>query len=66
MPDAEELARQLDALEAQVNGSRLGLSAVARLREQAATLADRVAWLSQPDSRNPLAERVRKCLQQLE
>jgi MoxR-like ATPase len=65
-PDAEELARQLDAIEAQLNGSRLGLTAVARLREQVSSLADRAAWLPEPESRNHLAEQVRKCVQRLE
>jgi MoxR-like ATPase len=64
-PDAEELARQLDGLEAQMNGARLGLSTAARLREQVADLADRAAWLSDAKSRAHLVERARGCLERL-
>ena len=64
-PDAEDLARQLDLAEKQLTGTRLSLSATARLREQVADLADRAAWLTDFDSRNHLTERARKCLERL-
>ena len=44
--DGEDLARQLDAAEAEVERrARSGLAAVARLRERVADLADRAAWV---------------------
>jgi MoxR-like ATPase len=64
-PDAEDLARQLDTLETQATGRALGLSAAARLREQAADLADRAAWLADPKSRDYLLGRTRKLLEKL-
>ncbi len=64
-PDAEELARQLESIEGQLNGARLSLSAAARLREQVAELADRAAWLTDGAGRAHLLERTRKCLERL-
>jgi MoxR-like ATPase len=64
-PDPEDLARQLDALEKQVDGQRLGLSAAARLREQASDLADRAAWLADLKGRDHLLGRARKFLERL-
>jgi MoxR-like ATPase len=64
-PDAEDLARQLDTIEGQLNGERLGLSAAARLREHVAELADRAAWLGDLKSRDYLLERTRQCLEKL-
>jgi MoxR-like ATPase len=64
-PDAEELARQLDALEIQFDGTKLGLSTAARLREQVADVSDRAAWLADVKSREFLLGRARKCLERL-
>jgi MoxR-like ATPase len=64
-PDGEELARQLGAVEEELNNGKPGLSALARLRERVADLADRAAWLPDPDSRNHLLDRTRKCLERL-
>jgi MoxR-like ATPase len=64
-PDAEELARQLAAIEEQIQGPALSLTAAARLRDRLADLADRAAWLADNDSRVHLAERARHCLERL-
>ena len=65
VPDAEDLARQLGAIEGQIDGVPLSLSATARLREQLGDLADRAAWLADTDSRGHLVERARRCLERL-
>ena len=65
MPDGEELARQLDGLEKELDGSKLSLAAVARLRERLTELADRAAWLTEPQSRTFVLERARRCLEKL-
>src|SRR5262249_3382567 len=62
-PDAEEIARQLDELERQLGDGKPGLGALARLREQAADLADRAAWVADLQSRDHLLGRTRKCLE---
>jgi MoxR-like ATPase len=64
-PDGEDLARQLDAVEQQIQAGKLTLSAVARLKERVTELADRAAWLGDTDSRGYLLERTRRCLEQL-
>jgi MoxR-like ATPase len=64
-PDGEELARQLDGVEQQIQSGKLTLSAVARLKERVTDLADRAAWLSDGESRSYLLDRTRKCLEQL-
>jgi MoxR-like ATPase len=65
VPDAEDLARQIAAVEAQINGAPLALTAAARLRDQLTDLADRAAWLGDKDSRAHLMEQARKCLERL-
>jgi MoxR-like ATPase len=65
VPDAEDLARQMAAIEGQLNGNSLSLSAAARLRQQLSDLADRAAWLADTDSRVHLTERARRCLEKL-
>ena len=64
-PDAENLAKQLDAIAKQMTGTKLTLSAAARLREQVAELGDQAAWLADTKDRAHLVERARKCLEQL-
>ncbi len=56
--DAEELARRLDAVAAEVQSRSLSLAAVARVREQLAELSDRVAWVADDAARKHLANRV--------
>jgi MoxR-like ATPase len=64
-PKGEDLARQLDAVEQQLKGGKLTLSAVARLKERVTDLADQAAWLGDSESRGHLLERTRKCLEEL-
>jgi MoxR-like ATPase len=64
-PDAEDLARRLDDLERHLDGTRPGLSILARLREQATDLADQAAWLSDLKSRDHLLARARTYLERL-
>jgi MoxR-like ATPase len=56
--DAEELARRLEAIAAEVQSHSLSLAAVARVREQLAELSDRVAWVEDETARKYLANRV--------
>jgi MoxR-like ATPase len=65
LPDGEELARQLDDLEKELDGRQLSLAAVARLRERLTDVADRAAWLTETQSRTFVLERARKCLERL-
>jgi MoxR-like ATPase len=63
--DGEELARQLDSLEAEVGGSGKSLSELARLREQAASVTDRAAWVGDTAVRRHLADRAAKLLRRI-
>jgi MoxR-like ATPase len=63
--DGEELARQLDAVEAELRAGASSLAAIARLRERVAELADRAAWLLDDDARGHLRERTARLLQRL-
>ena len=56
--DGEELARQLDAVAAEIQSRSLGLAAVARVREQLTELSDRAAWLADDAARKHLVNRV--------
>jgi MoxR-like ATPase len=60
----EELSRQIDALEKELDG-KLSLSAAARLRERLAGLADQAAWLGDARARDHLLQRTRQCLTRL-
>ena len=63
--DGEELARQLDALEKELNGPKPGLSKLARVREHLTALADRAIWVADPRHREHLLERSRGLLEKL-
>jgi MoxR-like ATPase len=63
--DGEELARQLDAVERELQAGRPGLAALARLRERVTDLADKAAWVGSDRSREHLLERAGKLLQRL-
>jgi MoxR-like ATPase len=63
--DGEEIARQIDAMSAEVRGPSLGLAALARLRERLTDLADRVAWLSDDAARRHLTERIGEILKRV-
>jgi MoxR-like ATPase len=63
--DGEDLARQLDALEKELNGDNHGLVALARLRERVTNLADRAAWLVDDATRKHLLQRTGEILERL-
>jgi MoxR-like ATPase len=63
--DGEDVARQLDAVERELETDHLSLASVARLRERVADLADRAAWVGSDRSRQHLLERTGKLLERL-
>ncbi|MEJ7680220.1 MAG: hypothetical protein WKG06_20670 [Segetibacter sp.] len=63
--DGEELARQLDAAEAESRAGTLGLAAVARLRDRVADLADRAAWVDDDAARAHLLGRTAGLLKRI-
>jgi MoxR-like ATPase len=63
--DGEELARQLDAVEKEMNGERRSLAELARLRERVADLADRAAWVADDTGRKHLVGRAGNLLQKI-
>jgi MoxR-like ATPase len=63
--DGEELAHQLDALEKEAAASSKSLSELARLREQAAAVSDRAAWVGDAAARRHLLDRAAKLLQRI-
>jgi MoxR-like ATPase len=64
--DGEELARQLDDVDAELARKPLSLATVARLRERVADLADRAAWVPDEAARKHLLGRTGHYLKQLE
>ncbi|MFL5338955.1 MAG: AAA family ATPase [Gemmataceae bacterium] len=60
--DGEELARQLDALEQALADAGQSLTELARLREQAAHISDRAAWVGDAASRRHLLDRAGQLL----
>jgi MoxR-like ATPase len=63
--EGEELARQFDVLERELQNGRQSLTALARLRERAAELADLAAWVTHEQSRKHLLDRAGKILERL-
>ena len=63
--DGEDLARQLEAVERELQAGRPSLAALARLRERVTDLADKAAWVGSDRSREHLLERTGKLLQRL-
>ena len=63
--DGDELAKQLDAVEKQLEEKSQSLTALSRLKERVADLADQAAWLTDPKSRTHLLDRTRKCIERL-
>jgi MoxR-like ATPase len=63
--DGDELAKQLDAVEQQLDEKNLNLTALSRLKERVADLADQAAWLTDAKGRTHLLERTRKCMERL-
>jgi len=64
--DPENLARQLDEVEAALDRGRPGLAALARLRERLGGVADRVAWVGDEPERSQVQRRLRALLERLE
>jgi MoxR-like ATPase len=64
--DGEELARELEAVERELETGKLSMTALARLRERAGEFSDRAAWVADDAARQYLLERVGKILQRLE
>jgi MoxR-like ATPase len=63
--DGEDVARQLDAVAAELAAAPLSLVAGARLRERVAQLADQAAWVGDEQARRYLLERTSKLLERL-
>ena len=63
--DGEDLARQLDAAEAELASGPASLATLARLRERVGDLADRVAWLDDEAAAAHLRRRAAELLGRL-
>jgi MoxR-like ATPase len=63
--DGEEIARQLDAAEQELQADGRSLLALARLRERVADLADRAGWVREAAARKHLLERSGRLLEKL-
>ena len=63
--DGDDLARQLDAVEQELQADGRGLLALARLRERVADLADRAAWVRDDGARRHLLQRSGQILKRL-
>jgi MoxR-like ATPase len=60
--DAEDLARQLEAAEGEIEGGPTSLAELARLRDHLGAIADRAAWVGDDLPRKHLLERVARLL----
>jgi MoxR-like ATPase len=63
--DGEDLARQLDAVEEELQHGGHSLLALSRLRERLTDLGDRAAWVLDEQARNHLLERSAALLQRV-
>jgi MoxR-like ATPase len=63
--DGEDLARQVDAVEQELQAGERTLTALARWRERLTDLADRAAWLGSDAARRHLLERTSRLLERL-
>ncbi len=63
--DAEDLAREIDELTAELNLEGLGLVALARLRERVGNLSDRAAWVTDDNTRKHLLGRTAGLMERL-
>jgi MoxR-like ATPase len=63
--DAEDLARQLDDVEAALGSDDHSLLALARVREHLAALSDRAAWVADEETRGHLVRRAGDLLRRL-
>ncbi len=64
--DAEEVARQLAAIEREISQATPSLTTLARCREQVARLADQAAWVSDAEQRHHLTELAARLTGQLQ
>jgi MoxR-like ATPase len=64
--DAEDLARQADAVERELQGGKLSLLALTRLRERVADLTDRASWVIDEPARKHLLQRMGQILKRLQ
>ena len=63
--DGEELARQLDAADGELQAGKPSMATIARLRERVGDLADRASWLGDEASRKHLRRRAADLLERL-
>jgi MoxR-like ATPase len=63
--DGEEVARQIEAAEDEANVDKIGIAAIARLRERVSDLADRAAWVPDQAARTHLLGRTEQLLKRL-
>ncbi|WP_435005526.1 AAA family ATPase [Tundrisphaera lichenicola] len=63
--EAEDLARQLEDLEAQLGERPTSLAALARFRDRIATITDRSAWVADDQARRHLLDRSKKLLERI-
>lgn len=64
-PDGNALARAVEEIQAEIKGTSLTLSAVARLRDRLAQIADQAAWLTNTADRDHLLQQSRALLERL-
>lgn len=64
-PDGEAIAREVTAVESELESGRQSLLALARLRERVAQLAESCAWLSDEAARSHLLGRTGRLLERL-
>lgn len=64
-PDGNALAQELEELEGTAKAGTLTLSAIARIRDRLAQIADQAAWLTTPADRDHLLQRTSALLQKL-
>ncbi len=63
--DAEEVAREIESLDTQINQGGLSLSGIARAKERLYGLADQLSWVPEPAARDQLLTRTRSLIERL-
>jgi len=63
--DPEDLACQIEVAEADLGAGPTSLTALARIRENVAAIADRAAWVGDESARRHLLDRVAKLLERI-
>ncbi len=61
----DEIAKELDAVDAEIGQGGLRLAAVSRLRERVTDLADQAAWIAEQSAREHLLERTSRILRRI-